>query len=83
MHLVNLVKFSKSIFEFLFVPVITGFFLKTKGRANAPPLDFVKGGGREANKIKWGNAHPKWRAMKYPGFEGVYVYWLTSCDPVT
>ena len=35
MHLVNLAKFSKSIFEFLFVPVITGFFLKTEERANA------------------------------------------------
>ena len=32
MQLVNLAKFSKSIFEFLFVPVITEFFLKSQGR---------------------------------------------------
>ena len=44
MYLVNSAKSSKSIFEFLFVPVIIGFFLKTQGRPNAP-LDFVKGGG--------------------------------------
>ena len=33
MHLVNLAQSSKSIFEFIFVPVITGFLLKTLGRA--------------------------------------------------
>ena len=44
MHLVNLTKSSKSIFKFIFVPVITGFFLKPQGRANAP-LDLVKGEG--------------------------------------
>ena len=40
MHLVNLAKSSKSIFEFRFSPVITRFFfLKTQGSAK------VKGGG--------------------------------------
>ena len=36
MHLVNLAKSSKSIFEFLFVPVIT-VFLKLKGGPMPPP----------------------------------------------
>ena len=31
MNLVNLAKSSKSIFEFIFVPVIIGFFLNLKG----------------------------------------------------
>ena len=52
MHLVNLAKSSKSIFEFIFVPVITVFFFlnsrvaKNSRGANTPS---PKGGGAVKN----------------------------------
>ena len=41
MHLVNFSNFSKSIFEFIFVPVITGLFSQNSREGHPPP----KGGG--------------------------------------
>ena len=64
MHLVNWTKSFKSIFEFLRVPVITGFFFSKLKGGLMPLLDFVKseGGGGGGKKIQGGGG-----AVKNPG----------------
>ena len=61
MHLVNSAKSSKSIFEFIFVHVITEFFLKTQGgnKKSMPPSKGGKGAVKYPAQTQKGAAHPE------------------------
>ena len=60
MHLVNSAKSSKSIFEFIFVHVITEFFLKTQGGQQKKSMPPSKGG---KGAVKFPDQTPKGAAQ--------------------